>query len=227
MYRNKKHFLDFLHGNMTKNVIFEPFIVRELTEALIWRRGNYLWDTPADSIATLASCTERTKSDFFFIDLSDFPKEQWNELITEIDSFKNGDSELGVGIICRNREEVNMFEDSADCLCIFGDAISKKVPTVRMDGTPEDAITRGDLGWFAPNNAVKYLTEYGDKIKILGGLDTDFIKTSTPIKIYDCIEKIAEDFHGKWACGSGGAIPGDKYLEFISLLGGFGRIRKI
>ncbi len=227
MDRNKKYFLDFLHGNITKNVIFEPFIARELTESLIWRRGNYLWDTPADFIATLASCTERTKSDFFFVDMADFAADDRENLISEIFKFKMNNTELGIGVICRTQDEVDMTEDAADCLCIFGDAVSKKTPTVRMDGAPEDAIARGDLGWFAPDNAVKYLTEYGNDIKILGGLSIDFISNSTPIKIYDIIEQIAVDFRGKWACGSGGKVPGDKYLEFISLLGGFGRIRKI
>ena len=227
MDRNKKYFIDFLIGTPTKNVIFEPYITRELTEALIWRRGGNLWSTPEQCISTLASNTERTRADIFFIDMNDFTEEEKAIIPHDILAFKGRDSELGVGVICHNEEEVSLVENVADCLCIYGNTTSSKIPVIRMDGTPEEAIARGDLGWFARNDAEKNLADYGSKIKILGGLGVDFIVSSSPVKIYSYVAELAEKYPSMWACGSGGEIPGDKYLEFISLLGAFGRIRRL
>ncbi|MBR5453865.1 MAG: hypothetical protein IKV54_07280 [Clostridia bacterium] len=227
MDRNKKHFIDFLCGKATKNVIFEPYITRELTEALIWRRGGRLWSTPEQCISTLASCTERTRADMFFLDLNDFTEEEKAVIPRDIIEFKKRDAELGVGVICHDAEEVALVEGVADCLCIYGGAGSDKLPVIRMDGTPEDAIARGDLAWFATSDAEAHLAAHGEKIKILGGLGVDFIVESSPVRIYSYVEELAEIYPHMWACGSGGEIPGDKYLEFISLLGAFGRIRRL
>ena len=85
MDRNKKYFIDFLIGTPTKNVIFEPYITRELTEALIWRRGGNLWSTPEQCISTLASNTERTRADIFFIDMNDFTEEEKAQFVASFD----------------------------------------------------------------------------------------------------------------------------------------------
>jgi len=227
MEKSKKYFIDFLCGAPTKNVIFEPYITRELTEALIWRRGGNLWSTPEQCISTLASCTDRTRADIFFLDMKDFTEEEKSVIPRDILAFKKIESNLGVGVICHSEEDISLVEDSADCLCVYGGAKSGKLPVIRMDGTPEEAIARGDLAWFATSGAEAHLAAYGGKLKILGGLGVDFIVNSSPVKIYSYVEELAEKYPNMWACGSGGEIPGDRYLEFISLLGAFGRIRRI
>lgn len=225
MEKNKQHFLDFLSGTSKVHALFEPFIDRTITETLIWRRGPHLWNTPAAYLDTLLSCTDRTRSDMLFADLREFSGNDKEILIAEISALKRRDAVTGVGMICDCAEDVALAETAADCLCIYGTACSHTLPTIRMDGTPEEAILRGDSGWFATDHAIHYLSNYGNQIRILGGLGADVICSSKPVIIYETVAQIAADFPTQWACGSGGLVPSDFYLEFISLLGAYGRIR--
>ena len=226
MDRNKKYFLDFLKGDPEKNVIFEPFISKGLTEALIWRRGEHVWDTPDEYISTLVSCTERTRSDMFFLDPADFRPDIMEDLTEALVRYRSSDSVIGVGTICRTEGDIELFSGLSDCLCTYNGVISDKVPCIMMDGTPDDAISGGYCGYFAEKDARGLLERFGGRIRILGGLGVDFIVSSNPVAIYDAVDEISAEHPGAWACGSGGIVPDGNYLEFISLLGAFGRMRK-
>ena len=226
MDRNKKYFLAFLNGNPEKNVLFEPFISKGLTEALIWRRGEHVWDTPDEYISTLVSCTERTRSDMFFLDPADFSQDIRASLTEALGRYRASGQAVGAGIICRTEEDVETFSGLADCICAYNGVRSEKVPCIMMDGTPEDALAGGYSGFFAAKDARGLLRKFGGRIRILGGLGVDFIVGSNPVSIYDAVDEICADHPGIWACGSGGMVPDANYLEFISLLGAFGRMRK-
>ena len=224
MNKSKQHFLDFLNGKSTKNTLFEPMISRSNTESLIYRRSDALWSTPAEYIKTLLSLAERIETYFAYIDLHTFPREEYCALIESAERRKAMANHFGFGFICYSQDEVDAVIPVADCVCIYGDAVTDAVPVIRMDGCIEDAISRGDSGWFARNDAGRYLEIYGDRIRILGGLGVDFIENSTPVRIYSAVEELAEKYRGKWACGSGGMVQNKNYLEFISMLGAYSRI---
>lgn len=207
-----------------KAVIFEPFVSRTHTETLIWRRGDELWDTPEHYIDTLVSLSERTMSDVIFADMRLFDfggKRRLLEYISHKDF-----SPRGFGIITDSSDDIAFAEESgADVIAAYGDIKSKALPTIRMDGDIENAILLGYDGWYASDSAKEYLTKYGDKIRVLGGLGVKWVEGSSPMEIYTEVGEIHKQYGSSWACGSGGEISSDKYLELISLLGAFGRIR--
>ena len=206
-------------------VIFEPFISVKLTETLIWRKGEHLWNTPSSLISTLVSLTERTQSDMIFPDIRGLSVENKVALLSALDSLSKTTT-LGAGIICESSDvEICEGFSGVDCICVYGDAVSKKLPIVRMDGSVEDAIIRGDKAWYCPVEAEYNLDNYGDKIRIIGGLGVNEIVGGSPVGIYSRVESLREKYGNRWACGSGGCIPDDNYLELISLLGAFARIR--
>ena len=108
---------------------------------------------------------------------------------------------------------------------LYGDLTSEKLPVIRLDGSIEDAIARGDAGYFAERGYEDLLNEYGGKIRILGGLGVEEIISAQPVEIYNKVEEIFRRYPGQWACGSGGVLGEGNYLELISLLGAFGRVR--
>ena len=224
--QNKQYFLDFLSGQGRVNVIFEPFIRRSHTEALIWRRGPHLWNTPAAYAATLVALAPRTRTDMVFCDMRMFVGSEKEELIRAIESWRNTEG-IGFGVICDNEQDLSIAEASpAVCTAaVYGNAVSNRVPVIRMDGILAEAIARGDAGWYAGDNAEKALEEARGRIRILGGLGREFVLQGSPVKIYEKVERLAEKYPGQWACGSGFEIPDDHYLELISVLGAFGRIR--
>ena len=225
MERSKNYFLDFLEGHGTVPVIFEPFLSFNHAETLIWRRGKHLWDTPHMLIDTLAYLTERTQADMIFPDLRGLDADGKKALLDEISAFA-GTAALGVGVVC-DSPDVPLCEASSgiDCLCVYGDAVSGMLPVIRMDGSAEEAVSRGDIAWFCPDHAEDYLDTYGEKLLILGGLGLDTLIGGSPVGIYDRVEKIDRKWHGRWSCGSGGTVPDENYLELISMLGAFARIR--
>lgn len=227
MDRNKKYFLDFLSGDGRKNVLFEPFISRTHAETLIWRRGENLWDSPENYIDTLIYLSERTLSDVVFADIRLFEGEEKSRLLSYMAEKSSAIFPLGFGLICHGEDEIKAAEKcgGVDVLAIYGEQTSDCLPTIRMDGDIASAVERGDCGWFAPDSAEAYLSEYGDKIKILGGLGAEWCGSTPPVSIYERIEKLSEKYTKKWSCGSGGTISDRNYLELISLLGAFQRIR--
>ena len=224
MNRKKQYFLDFLAGSANSSPLFEPMICKSNTELLIYRRSNRLWSTPSEYINTILSLVERIDSYFAFIDMHAFEVDERESLVSAASEKKATVENIGFGFICYSQDDVDAVSDTADCVCIYGDAITSAVPVIRMDGSIEDAIARGDSGWFAENDAEYYLNKYSDKIRILGGLGVDFIEGSSPMKIRKAVEKLALKYRGKWACGSGGMIANKYYLELASMLCAYSKI---
>jgi len=224
--QDKQYFLDFLAGHGTANVLFEPFVGRLHTETLIWRRGEHLWDTPAHYVDTLLALSERTRADVIFCDMRFCADAEKEELIRAMESRRETDG-VGFAVICDNPEDLALAENSpAVCsAAVYGNAVSNRLPVIRMDGTLTDAIARGDCAWYAAERAEQHLTDAGGRIRILGGLGRGFILGGSPVNIYAEVERLAAAYPGQWACGSGFEIPAENYLELISLLGAFGRIR--
>ncbi len=224
--QNKQYFLDFLAGHGMIHVLFEPFILRKHTETLIWRRGEHLWNQPETYVDTLASLSCRTQADVVFCDMRYYTNNEKEALIHAAENYSGTDG-IGFAVICDNKEDLELAENhSVICVAaVYGDAVSERLPIIRMNGTLKDAIARGDAGWYAENNVEQYLRESGGRIRILGGLGREFILGGSPVDIYSEVERLAQSYPGQWACGSGFEIPEENYLELISLLGAFGRLR--
>ncbi len=227
MERNKKFFLDFLAGNGKYNVIFEPFISRMLAEGLMWRRGDNLWNTVENLVDTRLFLAERVGEDIIFLDIRNQNYPYKRDILNAISKKADEADPIGFGIICDSQDDVTLSErcSGVSAVAVYGKASSDKLPVIRMDGNIEDAISLGDSGIFVQDSVEEYLDKYGNQIRFLGGLGTEWIMSMPPVTIYDRVEEIAKKYPSKWACGSGGMISDDNYLELISLLGAFGRIR--
>ncbi len=225
MNLNKKYFIDCLTGKSVKPVMFEPFLSRTHAETLIWRRGRDLWLTPENYLNTLTDVSERTYSDIIFVDLRLFD-ENGKRILFELINRKDA-TPRGYGIITDTECDITAAEESSavDVIAAYGNIKSCRIPTIRMDGSIDDAAELGYEGWFAPDSVEEYLAEYGDRIRILGGLGVNRIESSSPAAIYERIDKIHREYGNIWACGSGGTISDKGYLELIAMLGAFGRIR--
>ena len=100
-------------------------------------------------------------------------------------------SPRGFGIITDSSNDIAFAEESgADVIAAYGDIKSKALPTIRMDGDIENAILLGYDGWYAPDSAKEYLTKYGDKIRVLGGLGVKWVEGSSPMEIYTEVGEI-------------------------------------
>ncbi len=224
--QDKQYFLDFLYGRGTANVLFEPFIGRTHTETLIWRRGEHLWSTPEMYADTLVALSKRTRADVVFCDLRIYADAEKECLLRAMEGYTETDG-VGFGVICDRTGDLALAEN-CDAVCVaavFGEGFAKRIPVIRMDGSLEDAIARGDAGWYATDQAERYLMEANGRIRILGGLGRDLVLNGSPVDIYAETERLAARYPGQWACGSGFEIPKENYLELISVLGSFGRIR--
>lgn len=224
--QNKQYFLDFLYGHGTVNVLFEPFIGRTHTETLIWRRGEHLWNTPEMYVDTLYSLSQRTRADVVFCDMRTYADAEKVRLLRAIEKYAGPDG-VGFGVICDCAKDL-AFAENSDAVCaaaVYGDARATRIPVIRMDGTLTEAIACRNAGWYAPDHAERYLKEADGKIRILGGLGREFVLNGSPVNIYAETERLAATYPGQWACGSGFEIPTEHYLELISVLGSFGRIR--
>ena len=225
--QNKQYFLDFLAGHGNTGVLFEPFISRQHTETLIWRRGAHLWSTPESYINTLLALSERTRADVIFCDMRNYHTPEEKHALLCAAGNCSHTVEIGIAVICDNAEDLKSAE-SFDGICaaaVYGDSVSERLPVIRMNGSLQDAIVRGDAGWYAAENAEKFLQESSGKIRVLGGLGRDFVLSGSPVNIYAEVERLAKEYPGQWACGSGFEIPEENYLELISVLGAFGRLR--
>jgi len=224
--QDKQCFLDFLNGHGRSNVLFEPFISRVHTETLIWRRGSHLWDTPEAYVDTLVALSQRTRADIVFCDMRNYTPAENKRLIHTIEMYLDADG-IGFGVICDQAGDLALAENS-ESVCtaaVYGNARSDSLPIIRMDGSLQDAIERGDSGWFARGDAEECLQKSNGRIRILGGLGEQKVLNSSPVEIYAEVERLAKVYPGQWSCGSGFEIPEENYLELISLLGAFGRIR--
>ena len=219
---NGRYFTEFLMGRGTVPVIFEPFLSQTHAETLIWRRGEHLWASAEAVIDTLISLADRTRADVIVLDPSTLP---YTDSLPGLIRQKRTKTELGFCLLCRTEEALAAAEECADCVGLYGGLTTDKLPVIRMDGTIEEAISRGDAGYFAERGCEELLERYGDQIRILAGLGVEEIIAAQPVKTYDKVEEIFSRYPGKWACGSGGVFGDGNYLELISLLGAFGRVR--
>ena len=222
--RAKERFLGFLTGREAVPVLFEPFLSRRHTETLIWRRGPRLWDTPEHEIATLVAATERTGSDFVWIDLRNRTRDEKRALAEEAAARRGDYPFLGFGFLGDLQEDVRFSEEAGDAAALWGDIQSETLPVIRMDGGIREAIDRGDAGWFARSGAEEALEEAGGRIRILGGLGTE--RLSLPAPLYARVETLDGAFRGQWAVGSGGIVGDEEYLGLIAMLGAYVRIRE-
>lgn len=219
---NRRYFTDYLRGKGTLPVLFEPFLSKIHAETLIWRRGEHLWASEEAVIDTLLSLSERTRADVIVLDPDMMP---YTDALPDLIRKKREQTEIGFCLLCRTERDLAIAEACADCVGLYGDLMTDKLPVIRMDGSIEEAVSRGDCGYSAQSGCEDLLEKYGEKIRILGGLGADYISSTPPVEIYDKVEAIYREYPGKWACGSGGVIGENNYLELISLLGAFGRIR--
>lgn len=225
--QNRQYFLDFLAGCGTTSVLFEPFILRQHTETLIWRRGKHLWDSPEAYVDTLAALSCRTQADVVFCDMRHYITETEKETLLQAADNYSGNDDIGFAVLCNTAEDLKLAEKhpSICAAAVYGNACSASLPIIRMDGSLQDSIARGDAGWYAESHAEQYLLESKGKIRILGGLGREFVLGGSPVNIYAEVERLAKTYPGQWACGSGFEIPEENYLELISVLGAFGRLR--
>ncbi len=220
---DKRAFLRFLAGESGAPVLFEPFLSRRHAETLIWRRGAQLWDTAEHEIRTLISLTDRTGADAVFADLRGKGEDRARDTIDILSAARKAFPALCFGVITDDPSFARSAEDCADVLCAYGEVSSRRLPVIRMDGSPEEAIDRGDAAWFAPSCAEEWLLRFGDRIPILGGLGVDAL--DSPSAVYARVENLAVRWRGRWSVGSGGVIGEDNYLGLIAMLGAFGRVR--
>ena len=214
----------FLTGRIRIPVLFEPFLSRRHAETLIWRRGPQLWDTPRHEIETLISVTERTGSDIVWIDLRGRDSSEKHALALEAAHGRESAPFLGFGFLGETREDVRIAEEAGDALCLWGEETSDRLPVIRMDGGIEEAVRRGDSGWFAESGAEDALLESRGRIRILGGLGTG--QLSSPAPLYSRVETLDAAHRGEWAVGSGGVVGEEDYLGLIAMLGAYARIRE-
>ena len=222
---------EFLTGKKGGAVLFEPYISKTNTETLIWRRGRELWDRAEHYFFTQLSLAERCLSDCVIIDLNFFgDSENKEKLISLTASADYVGKEFCV--ICGNRDESELCEcmnekgnARVDVLGLYENAASLHTPSVRMDGTVEEAVKRGESGYFVRSGIRSCIENYGNDIRLLGGLGAEFISSSKPASIYAEIDEIFGVSGGNWAIGSGGEIPADNYLQLISLLGAYLRLK--
>lgn len=219
---NGRYFTEFLMGRGTVPVLFEPYLSKTHAETLIWRRGKHLWASAESVIDTLISLTDRTRADVIVLDPDIMP---FTDALPELIRKKRAKTDVGFCLLCRTEEELAIAENCADCVGLYGNLTTDKLPVIRMDGTVSEAVARGDDGYFAESGCESLLEEYGGRIRILGGLGVDEIISAQPVETYNKVEEIFRRHPGQWACGSGGVLGEGNYLELISLLGAFGRVR--
>ena len=225
MGRDYKNFMRvLLTDEPGEPTLFEPFIHTALAEQLIWRRGEHLWSTPEPYIDTLVSLREQTESDVVVADTRQFGG-TLDLLYRTI--VKYVDDHLRFVCLCDTKEAAELADRCGGVCAVgcYGDVRADK-PAILMDGTAEDAVSLGYAGWFAPNRGEEYWDEYGDRIAILGGLGQDYLCKTGPAGIHKRCEKLySVTENRRYALGSGGCLPNENYLEFISMLGIYKRYK--
>jgi len=231
MNPNTKRFLEALAGKPGDPVLFEPFVPVYLTEQLIWRRGEHLWNTIPIYLDTLLSLRERTYADTVIADMRRFGDDTADEMAAEM--AKQATEEYRFVALCGSPVQYAAACASAG-VCAVGlydwqswlrnDAPS--LPRIAMDGNCESAIANGFDGWFCPAEGEKYWEQYHHQISILGGLGVSWMQTEEPVTIHNRSEAIFRMTEGAgYLIGSGGEVSREDYLSLISLLGIYRRYR--
>ncbi len=226
---NYHHFLSVLANREPHDrpALFAPFIADSLCEQLIWRRSKQLWDTPAHYTDTMISLRERTRADVIILDARRFSPDRFPEMRAYAEEHTPEGSAFV--ILCNTRTIQTMAEQSPAVCAIggYGDECSPLKKTfIRMDKTPDFAVTESAAAYFAPADAAALYDAYHDRIAIAGGLGADFCHDSEPLAIHRAVTALLNQTKNcGYLLGSGGEIPADAYLSLISLLGIYGRFR--
>ena len=225
-------FLDALAGIPGDPVLFEPFIPVYLTEQLIWRRGEHLWDTVDCYLDTLFSLRERTYADVVVADMCRFGDALAGEMTDRMAEMAT--EEIRFMALCDSPLQLRCACGSAG-VCAVGlygwetwlDANEAfALPAVAMDGDCGAAIERGFAGWYCPDSAEEYWNTCHEKISILGGLGVDWLKTGQPVAIHErCEDLFRLTKNSGYLVGSGGEVTKEDYLSLISLLGIYRKYR--
>lgn len=226
-----KRFLDALAGIPGDPVLFEPFIPVYLTEQLIWRRGEHLWDTVSTYLDTLTSLRERTYADIVIVDMRRFGDDLAGEMAAGMAEFAT--EEIRFVALCGSPVQMQKAAVSAG-VCAVGlygwetwlDETPFSLPAIAMDGECETAVQRGFTGWFCPADGEAYFEKYHGKISILGGLDAGWVQKGQPVEIHSrCEDLFRNTKNAGYLVGTGGEVSKEDYLSLISLLGIYRKYR--
>ena len=219
-------FLPILENKTDHSVptLFEPFISDILTEQLIWRRGPQLWDTPEHYADTMISLRERTSADVVTLDARRFCSSELTRMLAAAEQALPDGAALV--ILCGSPQSQRTAETSPAVCAVGGyaDTHPRRLPFIRMDGTPQSAAEEGASAWYAKNDAEAYYDTWHDRLAVIGGLGADWCAHAEPLAIHRAAEKLFAHTHNRgWMLGSGGEISADAYLSLISLLGIYAR----
>ncbi len=222
------HFLSILENKHPHDrpTLFAPFICDTLCEQLIWRRGTQLWDTPAHYVDTMVSLRERTQADIVILDARRFCVSSIQALLYTAEACCPDGARY---VILCDKPDVQRHAEASPAVCAIGgyeNTFPRTKSFIRMDKTPEYAVSEHAAGWFAPDHAREYYDAYHPSLCILGGMDGVWCAAAEPLAIHRAAIALME--HTKncgWMLGSGGEIPENAYLSLISGLGIYTRYR--
>ena len=220
-------FLRALSGQeCPRPTLFEPFIPRLLAEQLIWRRGPQLWDTPEHTADTLISLRERTQADVVIVDARPYCM---RSLFRLLNALETGLCEGSKAVLLSDRQEILWEAEHSPAVCAVGgyqDTHPGIQPFIRMDGTPEDALSEGAAGYFAAENGLALWHKVRGKLAVCGGLGVSYCNDASPVGLHTVIADAFSLTGGAgFLPGSGGCMSENSYLQLISLLGGVIRLR--
>ncbi|MBQ4605707.1 MAG: hypothetical protein IJB15_03320 [Clostridia bacterium] len=224
-------FLDALAGVPGDPVLFEPFIPVYLTEQLIWRRGEHLWNTVDTYLDTLFSLRERTYADVVIADMRRFGDALAGKMAERMADMAT--EEIRFTALCGSPLQMQAACGSAG-VCAVGlygwknwlGAEAFALPAIAMDGDCSAATERGFAGWYCPDGAEESWNTCHGKISILGGLGVDWLKRGQPAAIHErCEDLFRLTKNSGYLVGSGGEVTKEDYLSLISLLGIYRKYR--
>lgn len=222
-------FLGALAGETGDPVLFEPFIPVYLTEQLIWRRGEHLWQTIPSYLDTLLSLRERTYADVVVADMRRFGDGSAGEMTAQMAALAT--DAIRFVALCDSPIQMEAAIASPG-VCAVGlyswGAWLKTVPqaAIAMDGTIEDAVQRGFAGWYCPGGAEEMWDKWQAQIAIVGGLGCDWLRQGQPVEIHQrCEALFRHTKNSRYLIGSGGETTKEDYLSLISLLGIYRKYR--
>lgn len=222
-------FLGALAGEIGDPVLFEPFVPVYLTEQLIWRRGEHLWNTIPAYIDTLLSLRERTYADVVIADMRGFGDALADEMAQHMAALAT--DAIRFVALCASSVQMRAALSSTG-VCAVGlygwqDWLTD-VPqaAIAMDGEVGDAVSRGFAGWYCPGGAEEMWDLWHDRIAIAGGLGCDWLRRGQPVEIHNrCETLFRHTKNSRYLVGSGGETTKEDYLSLISLLGIYRKYR--
>lgn len=223
-------FLDALYGIPGDPVMFEPFIPVYLTEQLIWRRGEHLWNTIPTYLDTLLSLRERTYADIVIADMRGFGDALAEEMAAKMAMLAT--DAIRFVALCNSAVQMQVATASSG-VCAVGLygwehwlGAPAALPMIAMDGDCATAVEKGFAGWFCPTGAEEMWENWHDRIAIAGGLGFDWLRQGQPVEIHSrCEALFRRTQSSRYLVGSGGSVEKEDYLSLISLLGIYRKYR--